>query len=244
MGPLAGLIAALAAAQDEPTAPAVEEPQEEVVVWGRLAVDRARDEIVREFEAIGFHVARREEGSVVFRSRSSLVGKVTLRPDGSLDFTGAGVRPAPSPLAPAPVQSPNEPPLGGGGLSVTGPPSRAKVKDAEDEIRDRVKDEIAAFRAVQQRTIFEEQLLGLPDRLDRLWADGTPIEPGPTLATPDERRRAVLSYWATRADTVEGQRVRETVEDWLLAVVQAGDRPLTDAERAEFEAQAGRPLPR
>jgi hypothetical protein len=243
MGPLAGLIAALAAAQDEPVL-VVEEPQEEVVVWGRLAVDSARDEIVREFEAIGFRVVRREEGAVVFRSRSSLVGKVTLRPDGSLDFTGAGVRATPAPVASAPVQSPNEPPIAGSGLSVIGPPSRAKVKDAEDEIRDRVKDEIASFRAIQQRTLFEEQLLTLPDRLDRLWADGTPIEPGPALASPDERRRAVLSHWATRADTVEGARVRETVEDWLLAVVQASDLPITDAERAEFEAQAGRPLPR
>jgi hypothetical protein len=243
---LAALITA-ALAQEPPVAEAPVPPAppvEEVVVWGRLAIDNARDDIVHEFESLGFSVARRDGDEVIFRSGSYLVRKITLGADGTLTFGRpvAGLTEAP-PVAADTSPDPRTAPSGQGGASFFLLPSERKMKLAQDKIVEATRDEIAALRAVQRRTELEERLLNLPDQLDRLWADGTPLDPGPRLETPEDRRRAVLTRWATRIDTEEGRRVRETLEAWIGSVVQQSPTPITDAERTEFETKAGRPLP-
>lgn len=243
MGPFLGVIAAALA--QEPEVPPAPPPDvaEEVIVWGRLAIDRARDAVVRELEGLGFRESRRPDGTIVFRRGSTLVRKLTLAPDGTLTFGRPVAGLADTPPPPQPALDPKVAPAAEGGVTMYVLPGDRKIEAAQDEVRTAVQDEIATLQAVQRRTVFEEQMLALPDQLDQLWTDGTPLDPGPVLATPDDRRRAVLTRWATRADTEEGRRVQAAIEAWLGSVVQASDHPITDAERAEFEGRAGRPLP-
>jgi hypothetical protein len=234
-------------AEPVPAEPVPAEPAEEVVVWGRLAVDKARDAVVKQFEGLGYEVARRKDGRVIFRGKD---GKITLLPSGDLVFGAAPPRlvdqPAesytqdpryedlePGPMAPGP------------GVSVA-LPGGEKVQGRRDEILRETRDELDAYTAVVRRTAFEEMLQALPDRLDRLWTDGVPLDPNAAvLPTPEARRRAVLEHWATRTDTPEGRRTCAALEAWLSSVVQSSEAPITDAERQEFEARRkdGRELP-
>jgi len=79
----------------------------------------------------------------------------------------------------------------------------------------------------------------LPDRLEALWSEGTPLSGGPPLATHAQRRQALMSFWASRTDTVWGEQVRRAVTSFCRAVVQSSDHPFTDAEIESFNA--GRP---
>lgn len=223
-------------------------PVEEVVVWGELARDQARDRLLHRMEELGFRLARRDGDDLVFRG-PSWTGRSTFHDDGSFTFSRpvVGFRsPPPEAYTPPPG---HEPPLGSPMQMGVGPsfwvlPSGRKLRRLHDQLLDATHAETEAYLAVSRRTELENQLQVLPDRLDALWRDGTPLGgQGAALASPDDRRRAVLAYWATRTDTPEGQRVAEAVEQWLGAVVQTSDHPITDAERSEFVRADGRVLP-
>lgn len=220
-------------------------PTEEIVVWGDLAIAKARDGITRQMEDLGYRVARKQDGRIVFRGPN----KVTLLPSGALLFAASGPRLVETPpegySRDPRYQSIDPGPMSGGGLSVAMPGGR-KVDAQQTKVLDETRDEIEAYISVVRRTEFENMLAQLPDRLDRLWSDGTPIDPNkPALATPAERRRVALELWATRTETPEGQRAAAAIEAWLSAVVQSSPDPITDAERSEFNARRtdGRTLP-
>ena len=241
----AGMIGwwAIAAAQDV-SVPEPPPPQPyEITVWGDSAVDKARDTIVHEIEALGYRVVRRRDGETVFRPRERWKGRITFLDDGTFTWGRPVVGFTPMPPAvytdDPRYQSldPDDPMITGAGPTVWILPSRARLETARVEVLDETRDEVDAYLAIKRRTVFEQSLLNLPDRLDALWTTGAPLEPGPPLATPEARRRAVLEFWATRADTPEGDRTSEAVEDWLGAVVETGPAPITPEERAEFSAR-------
>jgi hypothetical protein len=85
---------------------------------------------------------------------------------------------------------------------------------------------------------------GAPNRrvteaLDHLWSDGIPIDaPGaPRLPTPNERKTALVEFWATRTDTAEGAEVQALVRDFLLYEVSESPWPVTDTDRALARGQ-------
>jgi hypothetical protein len=59
---------------------------EEIVVYGRLAVDKARDEVVREMERLGWTVRSRKEGRTIFAPPYDWIGAAILEPDGTFSF--------------------------------------------------------------------------------------------------------------------------------------------------------------
>lgn len=222
-------------------------PVMEITVWGRLAIDQAEDDIVREMESLGYTTVRKD-GRIIFKPPRAWMGAAVWR-DGLLTFRRpiAGFQAAPSyvyeqdlrresgaidPGGRSMVLS-----QGGAGLWVF--PSRAKRGAQRDLVRQTLAQELAWYDAVVARTAVEELVFGLPDRLDAVWESGTPLEAtgGATLGTPKERRRHVLEYWATRADTPAGRHVAAAVSSWLRAVVQTSAYPITDAERTQFESK-------
>ncbi len=76
----------------------------------------------------------------------------------------------------------------------------------------------------------------LPDELDALWQNGTPMGPGAEgeYATPVERRQAVLAFWSGRACTPEGAAAREVAALFLEYEIQSSPFPvsLDELERA------------
>jgi hypothetical protein len=235
----------------EPAEPVPAEPQAdvEITVWGRLAIQQARDEVVDQIEELGYREVRRRNGETMFRGRYA---KVTFFDDGRLQIgrVVAGLAPPPREVTEPPprpgLPQRTAPMETGAGPWFWALPSKAKIDPLREEILQATRDEVQAYVEVMRRTALEEMLQGLPDRLDRLWTEGAPLSgQGAPIEGMDARREAGLAFWASRTDTVEGRRAAEVVESWLSAVVQASEHPITAEERAKFEAQAppGRTLP-
>ncbi|HHO52810.1 MAG TPA: hypothetical protein ENK18_18525 [Deltaproteobacteria bacterium] len=229
------------------------DPVLEITVWGRLAIDRAEDDIVNTLEEMGYS-ARRRGDDIVFRPPRGWMGAAIFS-DGQLTFRRAvaGLQPLPTelyttdPRRTTSLTSPNGQPMEpsvGAGPSLWFLPARRKLKPHQSAVLEAVHEPLVHYRAVVARTELEEQISALPDRLDALWSEGTPLSGSTILETYEERRAHVLDYWASRALTPQGDRVCRAVEAWLEAVVQHSDHPLTDAERSTYEARRpGRTLP-
>lgn len=218
----------------------------EVVVWGRLAVDRARDALVRRIEALGYREVRRRDDAVVLAS-GDWRGRVVVTPDGALSFTrpiaGFG-SPDPSLYAfdpstdlPGPSRAAATGP--GAGVTLWVLPSAEKRAEAHQFVFDATTTERVALRSIVERTAQEEWLEALPERLDRLWTLGEPLAAGAPLVAVEDRPAAVLGYWASRPDDPFGLRVTEVVEAWMVANLPAP----SDPERYRAARADGRPLP-
>ncbi|MEZ4240659.1 MAG: hypothetical protein R3F59_31810 [Myxococcota bacterium] len=222
---------------------------EEIVVWGQLAIAKARDAVANQLEDLGYKEVKRKDGATKFRGKYATV---TFYEDGRLQVgkvvAGLAAPPAdrtePPPRPGLPERSaPMEPGVGPWFWAL---PSKAKTDPVRAEILEATRDEVEAYVRVVQRTATEEMLQALPDRLDALWKDGTPLSGGGgPIEGADARRAAVLAFWASRTDTVEGQRAAKAVEAWLEATVQPSAHPITAAERTQYEAMRpdGRTLP-
>lgn len=235
------------AAEDEPN-PA-DGMLDEVIVFGEHRVAEAREHAVRAIKSQGWREHRRNDEGVVFRGPKPWMGRIILRPDATLRFAGAGIGVGtgdahmPDPRSPGAAGSsinsgPNAAPLPGAGARVpVQVGGKSKREAVQSEVRAAVVDELSAYRdAIRQRAL-SQRVESLPDKLDRLWADGTPLWGGSPLSTPGERRRAVLDHWATRTDTAEGRAISRIVELWLGQTVQRSEHPVTDEERRAAEAR-------
>lgn len=220
---------------------------EEVVVWGRLAVDQARDALVRKIETLGYHVARRRAGDVVLKS-GDWKGRVFVGPEGDLRFRHpfATLVPAPPeayttpPDATASLHAATTVPAGAG---VTGSVAGKRQKwGAERAVFDATEGERRRLSAIVERTREEEWLEALPARLDALWSAGTPLRDGDPTVPAADRRAAVLGYWGGLPDDPFGARATDVVERWMEGALPG---PFGAEERAAAEAarRDGRTLP-
>jgi hypothetical protein len=209
----------------------VERPSEEVVVYGQLAVDKARDAVVRDLEAMGYRAKRFEEDRVILRS-GDWRGAVILHDDGQVEFTRpllGMTEPPPELFEVDPARTgavdPMRPGMNAGGPTFWVRPSDQRRAEAQAKVVGATEGRRAELRDVFTRTIEEDLLFALPDRLDAMSRD------------------EVLAYWAQQADDPFGQRVTRAVERWMEANWTAA--PVTPEERARHESgrQDGRSLP-
>jgi len=243
-------------ASDDSEEPAVEEPEDaelddvdaEMTVYGRLAIDRALDAVVKKMEALGYRTKRGDD-RIVFKPPLGWMGAAILE-DGQLSFRRslAGVT-GPDDSVNMELfrrMDPETPPTEGYGLRLWLLPSEKKVEPLRAEVVEAVAPELSNYNAVVARTALQERLAGLPARLDAVWESGNPLAGTETLDTPTARRRHVLEYWATRTSTPEGRLTARAVANWLDAVVQESEHPILQSERDEFEGRRsdGLTLPR
>ncbi len=219
----------------------------EITVWGKLALEQAEDDIVREMERLGFE-ARRKGDKVVFRPPRAWIGAAVLE-EGELSFRRpvAGFQPTPKSqyeFDPARQPTATDPSgqaidLRQGGPSLWILPAPKKLRTVRAPVREQLADELAWYEAVRARTNLEERILALPEQLDRMWQQGEPLaayEPEAELNTMDQRRAHALGYWASRADNGEGRRMARAIGAWMSDRVQMSAHPITDEERTRFEA--------
>jgi hypothetical protein len=221
-------------------------PDEEIVVYGELAKAKARDALVKEMERLGWRAIDKGGGHYVFRGPSAWMGKATFDPEmGNLDFRrpAVGFRLAnyddPGTRATTTRYDADGQPVdavqtSGAGFWVL--PSKRKVDAVWSDVRQATRDELDRYQEVTLGTAFEARLAVIPERLDRLWSQGVPLDGGPALETGEPRVRAVLEFWATRLDSPDGRRMMKAVEAWIDAnLVDQGH--LTEALRVEYEAR-------
>lgn len=114
-----------------------------------------------------------------------------------------------------------------------------------EEVFEALHPSVAAWREAIIREVMEERYYQLPDQLAATWESGAPLGGHPAGERPADRRAALLSFWASRTHTPEGDRVRQITADFISYVVQDSRWPVTPEEQAAAEAacQCGPLLP-
>jgi len=104
-------------------------------------------------------------------------------------------------------------------------------------VRETLEPWLETYRAVMARTVIEERLQALPDRLDRLWDSGAPLDGSGPVVSESARRGALLDYWVALPATPEGLKAMRHVEAWLDENLAGTEHALTPEERQAAEAQ-------
>ncbi|MEN0067246.1 MAG: hypothetical protein AAGA48_34260 [Myxococcota bacterium] len=218
-----------------------EEVDAEMIVYGRLAIDRASDAIIKKMEGLGYE-ARQKGDRIVFRPPLGWMGAAIFE-DGIMSFRRSvmGASPPDDSVNTQLIRTidPEVSGTTGYGLRFWVLPSMKKVEPVRAALLEAIGPELSRYNAVVARTALQERLADLPDRLDAVWNSGTPLVGTATLSTPADRRHHVLDYWASRGSTPEGRLTARAVSDWLEAVVQASAHPITEDERKEYERRRG-----
>ncbi len=218
-------------------------PAYEMVVYGERLVDQARREVVETIEELGYDAEVKDQGDrVIYRHPAAWYGEVVLHDDGWMQVKRQRLRVEGRAVPWAKQKNSVGAWLG----CFVYPWACIRVYGATVSRR--------RWMGTQTRTVAElapkvevlgdriadlettRRLASLPDRLEALWNDGTPLEGDEPLTTMAERRQAVLEYWGSRTDTVWGRRVRQSIEDFVEAVVQDGPHAYTRAELDAFNA--------
>ena len=214
----------------------------EVVVYGEILVERARRQVMTELRARGFDEVVDKGDHVIMRHGSHWKGEVLIYDDGSVRMRRQRPR----------VESP-ETRWGDAGsavsyLSCIYQPfkcvrvggvfvSRRKFHAQKGRTLQPIADDVQVLGDRVADLATEHKVNELPERLEALWVDGVPLEGEEHLATPAERRVALLDYWESRTETAWGERVRVGVEAFVRAEVQNSEFPFTEAEIDAFNAQ-------
>ncbi|MCO4744121.1 MAG: hypothetical protein KC912_04995 [Proteobacteria bacterium] len=232
----------------EPT-PAEQGAPNEIVVWGDLAVERARQEVIADFASEGYTDIIQRDNYVLLRSPAAWKGEIRVYDDGWVDMRRQPVRFA-APKTPwAPAGSPGAwascilypfACVKTGGQLV----SKRKLQAQKGRTLTVAEPSIDGYgdRVADRET--ERTVNDLPDQLEALWLRGEPIMGEAILETPADRRAALLEYWDSRTDTVWGDVVRNGVEAFIRAEVQSSMHPFSAEEIARFNdaRQASREL--
>jgi hypothetical protein len=212
------------------------EVAEEVIVIGGRSADEARGRVLDAFDEAGWRVHKeRRDGSTVLRHAADRwKGSFVLGAEGSVRTR-------------RPVVYTNGVSIFPPSFSANALPSQRKLKGPRARAIAHVQPSLNALhdaRAAEAEVANADDLI---TRLDRLWSTGEPPDGGPILIDAAARRAAVLDLWATRTESAAGRRMMARISDWIEAVIQRSDRPLTADEIATAEARrddGARVLPR
>ncbi len=244
------------------------EVSEEVIVYGQLRVDQARQKVIDDLSDLGYSKVIEKDDAVVLRHESAWKGDVWLHDDGWMRIKRQPVR----------VEAPGTPwgkknsagawmgcilypflCVKPGGQTV----GTRKFRGVESRTASAVQGDVEEWAARVADLAIDRKAEELPDRLQRLWDDGVPLAvdlgasapsssgedaveaPGwDPIETPADRRAAILEFWGSRTDNEWGEAIREVVERFCRGVIQHSEHPFTEAEIRAFNrvSRAARPF--
>jgi hypothetical protein len=227
-----------------PVEPAPGESSYEVIVYGELLVEQARQKVVERMEELGYTAEVIDRGDhVVYRHEAPWHGEVLLYDDGwmqvkrqPLYVEGRGM----------PWAKRNTPVAWAGCvlwpwlcLKTSGATfSHRKWLGLETRTVDALAPDVREWGDRVADLATTHTVDALPDKLTALWERGVPLQgAGPVLQTAAERRAALHAFWASRTDTVWGHEVQEAVEAFCRAVVQTSEAPFLPEELAAYAAE-------
>lgn len=216
----------------------------ELTIYPELRVKRARQALIEAAGEEGYVQRIERKDRTILRHTANWRGEVVLHDDGRVWLKRQPIQFEP----PTKKQRPVDylwcvlVPLCVRPAGQTVSPRR--FRGYEREALHGIHDEVTELNDRIADLALRRKLGDLPDRLEALWTDGTPLEgDGPPLATPAARRAALLDHWDSRTATPWGEQVRDAVAGFLRAVVQSSDHPFTVEELAAFEARRTAPRP-
>lgn len=216
------------------------EPQglgDEIVVFGEREIVKRRRALDRRIRAAGYRPGVKKDGRVVYRPEVAWKPTVVVYDDGFVILRRSRIRFEPwvrgrtkavwlSCIPPFTLMCIK---LGG---RLVSPARLSAQKERTLRAMDRPLDdwqEAIASTATRERLDRE-----IPDQLDSLWQDGTPMKLGVSTPheTPAARRQALLAFWSSRACTPEGAAAREVAALFLEYEVQSSPFPVSVDELA------------
>lgn len=231
------------AAAPPPAAERAAEPDETLIVYDELEVQRRRNELTAALRAEGYLEGKRRGDRTIYRPEDAWKPSVEVHEDGLLTLHRSPVRfEVPGrrenmlnalwclpPFTPMCVRI--------GGQVV----SEARLDAAKGRVLDAVHPASERWRTALMAQRLQDRLdQELPGRLERMWASGAPLEgDGPPLLTAAQRRQAILAYWASRADSPEGHEVARVIQTFIQEVLMKSEQPPTDEEIAAANQLAG-----
>lgn len=249
---LLALLAAPAAAEDPPRAPPPEaepapraEPpaaqgDEEIIVFGQIQAAKARGRLDRDIRQLGYRPGEKKGDHTVYRPETVWKPTVVVYDDGFVILRRT--RPRFEPWVKGKtklVWLSCVPPFTLMCIKLSGwLVSPARLEAQKSRVATGIDPELRGWREALVAQNMERRIgVDLPEALDLLWLEGRPMRPDrPPLPSPEERRAAVLAFWAERSCTPEGQAVRDLVEIFLAMEVQRSPFPATSAELRAAEA--------
>jgi hypothetical protein len=219
-----------------------EEADVEVIVYGQLLVEQARNQLVQDLAEAGYEQVKEKGDRVIYRHPSVWRGEVHIHEDGWYQTKRQKVKFQAIEMPWAKAGSP----LAVAGCVVYAPlcfrPGGAlvgarKFSAQETRVVDHIHEDASVWAERISDLATERTIETLPDRLEALWVQGQPLEGGEVLESARARRKALFLFWDSRTNTRWGDAVRQSVEAFCRAVVQASDDPFTAHELAAFNAQ-------
>jgi hypothetical protein len=188
----------------------------EILVEEQRDPIEAREAVGEALQAFGYGEGRERGGVVTYRAPRSWYPDISLHPHGTVQHRW-------------PVRHKVALVLFG---------DFKKAKSRRGDIVRAIHPDVFAWREALAAEAMTGRYDRLPDQLALLWIAGVPLQDdAPLLRTSDERRAALLAFWATRTCTPEGRRVRGIALDFLREVVQPSPWPVTPAEVAQTNAR-------
>jgi hypothetical protein len=228
----------------EPAPPADEEDEPEtVIVFSEYLARQARQELIAEAVSMGYTRVRDRDGRTILRHDAPYMGELVLHDDGRVEFKR-------QPLRFEPFGDPKKATswltcvivplcIRPGGAIV----SQRRFKGYERQAWTGISDEVTTWNDRIADAATAQKANELPLQLERLWAEGVPLDGGPALTRMEDRRAALLDYWDTRTDTDWGEQVRRVVESFVRGEVQGSEHPYTAAEMEAFDLRRRSPYP-
>lgn len=218
----------------------------EVIVYEQLLVEQARQKVYDDLLQAGYTERVRKDDKTIFRHPDPWKAEVHVYDDGWMRVKRQKVQVEGREMPWAERNTP----LAWAGCIIWSPLcirpggqtlGKKKHRNNEDRIVRWAQGDVEDWGERIADLAVKQKVDGLPQALEALWTDGIPLEgDGPPLATAHERRLALMTYWASRTDTVWGERVRDAVESFCRGVVQSSDTPFSPEEiRAFNEARPG-----
>ena len=234
MIPLLAILAAIA--EDTGTPPEEESADEELIVFGDLAVQQRRAELGSTLEQMGYREAKRRGDRSIYRPEVAWHPSVVVDDEGFVLIKRSPVRIEPwvdgrsklTWLSCIPPFTPMCVRIGGQVVS------ERKLAHKKAWIAYSIDPRVDAWRAAIVAEAMGRRLNeDIPDMLEDIWSEGQPLSSGgDALVEPADRRAALLGFWASRACTPEGLQARQTTASFIRYEVQESPTPVTAEELA------------
>lgn len=209
---------------------------EEVIVY---SPNVARERLTERLVELGWNQQKSINGGTRYQSLASGKPYVDVFDNGEIHVQESGVVRTAKPdqsvrLGRSGVD------LGGGTSAVTfgaSAVSKKKLRGERTALMESIWLEVTEWRQARGNVEFQAAVMeDLPDKLAALWENGTPLYGEKVLATPAQRRQAMLDHWSSRGCTEAGESVRKSVSTFLELEVNESETPLTAAEITAAEA--------
>ncbi len=217
--------AAVARPDDEPLVDSEDEAATEIIVFGELLVQQARQEVIDDLKRQGFNRIKKKNGVIIMKNDTVYKGKVVLHEDGWMVHKRQGFRAE----TPDSWFKENAPPLSwmpcitqpnqcfrAGGIVI----SPRKLQHIKTKTHRAVGEDLATLSDRVADLSVDRTVNDLPERLEACWERGEPLDGDVLLATDAERLEHIVAFLESRSTNPWGERVRQATQAYIRGVIQ------------------------